>query len=135
MDDAVRTLDDHRGAQPADVAGDRGSTASFTACPVEQAEPPTDPTPLTLPTWELNGVLVTTPANAATLIGVCRRSIYHWIEQEWIRVRYTPSGQMRVVVEDLLQEDGVARQGRGRGRPRGSVKRGTGVTDTVEAGS
>lgn len=115
MDDVLRTLDDHRGAQPADVAGDPASSASSGGAAGEV--PPVDPTPPipdTIPTWYLNDTLVTTPKHAARLIGVHWRTIYHWIQQGWVMVRYTPSGQVRVVVEDLLREDGEARQGRPR---------------------
>lgn len=44
---------------------------------------------------------VCTIHQAMTLADVSRRTIYYWIAREWVDVRYTPSGQVRVVVSTL----------------------------------
>ncbi len=47
---------------------------------------------------------VCTIPEAQRLARVSRRTIYHWIESNWIEVRRTPSGHMRVVTATLLQK-------------------------------
>ena len=44
---------------------------------------------------------ICTIKQAMTLAHVSRRTIYYWIARKWIDVRYTPSGQIRVVVSTL----------------------------------
>ncbi len=52
-----------------------------------------------LATVGLTGIC--TIAQAMALARVSRRTIYYWIARKWIDVRYTPSGQIRVVVSTL----------------------------------
>lgn len=49
---------------------------------------------------------VCTIPEAMRLARVSRRTIYHWITKNWVEVRYTPSGHMRVVTASLQQEEG-----------------------------
>lgn len=46
---------------------------------------------------------ICTIAQAMALAGVSRRTIYYWIDKDWVKVRYTPSGMIRVVVSTLQQ--------------------------------
>ena len=63
-----------------------------------------DATPLDTHLEELEAVGLTgicTIAQAMALADVSRRTIYYWIDRGWIKVRYTPSKQLRVVVSTL----------------------------------
>ena len=44
---------------------------------------------------------ICTIAQAMALADVSRRTIYYWISRGWVEVRYTPSGQRRVVISSL----------------------------------
>lgn len=46
---------------------------------------------------------ICTIPEAMRLARVSRRTIYHWITKEWVEVRHTPSGHLRVVTATLLQ--------------------------------
>ena len=46
---------------------------------------------------------VCTIPEAMRLARVSRRTIYHWITKNWVAVRYTPSGHLRVVIASLQQ--------------------------------
>ncbi len=47
---------------------------------------------------------VCTIPQAMRLARVSRRTIYHWITKNWIDVRLTPSGHLRVVIASLQQD-------------------------------
>lgn len=44
---------------------------------------------------------ICTIAQAMALADVSRRTIYNWMARGWIEVRFTPSGQRRVVISTL----------------------------------
>ncbi len=48
---------------------------------------------------------VCTVPEAMAIAAVSRRTIYHWIQKGWVTVRYTPSGQVRIVAASLQQLD------------------------------